>query len=42
MLNSKKDIPEVKILTEEVNKKFQEISQKLYEQNKSSPTKRRK
>lgn len=34
---SKKDISEVKTLTEEVNKKFQEISQKLYEQS-NQPT----
>ena len=31
---NKKEISEVQSLTEEVNKKFQEISQKLYEQTK--------
>jgi len=35
---NKKDISQVKTLTEEVNKKFQEISQKLYEQtNQTTP-----
>ena len=35
---NKKDISEVKTLTDEVNKKFQDISQKLYEQtNETTP-----